>query len=389
MVKLALLAVVGLASVAHGQSCDCLRLDADFGRLQAEVTHSFSATLSGGVAATSAFAAAYAGAIRVSGGSCLTNVPGMLDVDGQLDIQPVGVTATAYAEVSRLLGCTIADRVYGSASATLLEASATAVRWELAMGSGSNIGFYTPQNFDCSTTPTGSIEVGFASTDFVARYDGPKNVETMTIQTSAILSAVAKRCSAGIPSGTGPALSRPVGTFFRVSLVSGTSTVVRDAIVTNSGVLTGPGVSATSGGFSLSGGTGVTELNGRVVAITSELYSGNSGVIYSQLSLEPFDAAFGTSLGSSAYDIRADFNLDGVVDGSDYAALAANLASTRACLADINGDGTVDGTDFIAFMNAFSVGSFVADVGAVGVAPDGTVDGADYLEFINAFSAGC
>ncbi len=54
-------------------------------------------------------------------------------------------------------------------------------------------------------------------------------------------------------------------------------------------------------------------------------------------------------------------------------------------------DGTVDGSDFIAFINAFAIGDWPADIaggGANADRPDGTVDGSDFIAFINAFAIG-
>lgn len=94
------------------------------------------------------------------------------------------------------------------------------------------------------------------------------------------------------------------------------------------------------------------------------------------------------------YNVRLDFNLDGILDASDF----AEYESSRAT-ADLDDDGTypatpdsaVDINDLLYFLLAFGDGDPTADIdngSATGV-PDGGVNIDDYLYFLTLHSEGC
>jgi hypothetical protein len=94
-------------------------------------------------------------------------------------------------------------------------------------------------------------------------------------------------------------------------------------------------------------------------------------------------AAIGSSMGSAAYNARADLNLDGSITLADYL-LYVPMFNTLACEADFTATAGVTVDDIFAFLNAWFASGLEADFNGDGAT---TVD--DIFEFLNAWFAGC
>jgi hypothetical protein len=94
-------------------------------------------------------------------------------------------------------------------------------------------------------------------------------------------------------------------------------------------------------------------------------------------------ACVGSSIGSAAYNARADFDLDGDVDQTDFAAFHV-VFSSSACTADFDCSGSFGSQDYFDFQNAYFQSDPIADFNA-----DGSVTSQDWLDFLNAFFNGC
>ena len=84
----------------------------------------------------------------------------------------------------------------------------------------------------------------------------------------------------------------------------------------------------------------------------------------------------------TAYDIRLDYNLDGVLDATDAAAFATLTANILD--PDFNHDGLLDFSDFDDFTTAFENGLPSADFNR-----DSVIDFTDFDDFVAAFETGC
>ncbi len=96
-----------------------------------------------------------------------------------------------------------------------------------------------------------------------------------------------------------------------------------------------------------------------------------------------FIAALGSGFSDSAYTPRADFDLDGDVDSSDYATYLSVFAS-MACAADFDCNGAVESPDIFAFLSAYFAATLAGDFDG-----DSVVSTPDIFAFLAAFFAGC
>lgn len=95
-----------------------------------------------------------------------------------------------------------------------------------------------------------------------------------------------------------------------------------------------------------------------------------------------FISIVGAVLNSNEYNARADFDLDGDIDETDYSAFLV-IFNTNACLGDFNADGTLDTQDIFDFLNAWFLGGRDADFNnTIGVTTQ------DIFDFLAAWNAG-
>ncbi len=95
-----------------------------------------------------------------------------------------------------------------------------------------------------------------------------------------------------------------------------------------------------------------------------------------------FIQLLGATLNSNQYTARADFDLDGDIDESDYSAFLS-LFNSNACLGDFNANGTLETADLFAFINAWFTVGRIADFNNVN-----GVTAQDLFDFIAAWSSG-
>ncbi len=95
-----------------------------------------------------------------------------------------------------------------------------------------------------------------------------------------------------------------------------------------------------------------------------------------------FVALLGTTFNSNLYTARTDFDLDGTISESDYAAFL-QIFNSSACLGDFNSDGAPKAQDIFDFLNAWFTGDRIADFNNVN-----GVTTPDIFDFIAAWTAG-
>ena len=158
------------------------------------------------------------------------------------------------------------------------------------------------------------------------------------------------------------------------------NTVVRLGIFTNSAFA--PTSTATGGSVSadiqfngsLGGSADLTVTDDLVIGDAFSNFDGDldGDQMTCWTDLDALDAILGSSIGDATYNARADFNLDGVIDGDDRAVLLAMVK----CNQDTNCDGsTGTDADIDAFFAALSNSTAAADFNGDGdVGTDGDID---------------
>jgi hypothetical protein len=95
-------------------------------------------------------------------------------------------------------------------------------------------------------------------------------------------------------------------------------------------------------------------------------------------------ASIGSVIGESGYNARADFDLTGKINETDYKGYVEVFTKSKACKGDYNADGVVNNADLEKFAADFSAGRLNADYNG-----DLVLNQTDFDKFVAAWNAGC